>query len=204
MSAAALVAYERTDSRYSLHHSHWGAAGLRLVDAVTPATPFGGSADRDTAPARKALAAVQAGRDVDALPPVDPAGTLVNPAPVATGVARESVPDHVDPGAVGAVYLVSTSLDVRAFLPVGVGIGGGAARTGLVALRAPPARDAERLRAWADGVRRALAVLVDCGSLDRGAATALFGGLLADRAGEREVLSGTGGHDAGGPRGGGH
>lgn len=189
MSAAALVAYERSDGRYSLHHSHWGAAGMRLVEAVTPETPFGGSADRDTAPARKILAAIQAGRNAENLPRVDPGATLVNPAPTVTGAAPESLAERVDYGTVEAVYTVSLSFDVQASLavadqPLVEGCSGV-----LVALQKPPARDAERLGEWIDGARSALAAVVAAGSVDSDRAGVLFRDLLTDRASGREVKS---------------
>lgn len=46
MGHRALIAYERPDSTYNLHYSHWGAQNLRLKTAITEATPFGGD-DRD-------------------------------------------------------------------------------------------------------------------------------------------------------------
>lgn len=190
MSATALVAYERSDGLDSLHYSHWGAAGMRLARAVTPKTPFGGSPDRDTASARKALAAVQAGRDAGDLPPVDPATTLVNPAPAVTGVARETLADRVDYGEVEAVYTVSLSFDVRAYLPVAVGPGDEPSSGVLVALRDPPARDAERLREWVAGARAALAALVADGVVGEAAASSNMRELLAERAGDRPVLAG--------------
>lgn len=189
MSATALVAYERSDGLYSLHHSHWGAAGMRLVEAVTPETPFGGSPDRDTAPARKALAAVQAGRDAGSLPPVDPAATLVNPAPAITGVARESLADRVDHDRTDAVYTVSPSLDVRGFLPVAYRPLADRHSGVLVALREPPARDAERLREWASGARAALGTVVSDDVMAGPVACSRLRELLADRAGDREVLT---------------
>lgn len=194
MSAAALVAYERTDGRYSLHYSHWGGAGMRLVDAVTPVTPFGGSADRDTASAHETLAAVRAGRDAGDLPPVDATATLVNPAPVTTGLAHGSLARHVDPGMVSAVYVVSLTLSVRAYLPVRIAAGDpdGAdtpdVEAVLVGLRDPPARDAERLRAWTAGARATLEALVDRTAVAPTSARSVFVDLLGDHAADREVI----------------
>ncbi|QLH81305.1 DUF6735 family protein [Halosimplex pelagicum] len=42
MGHRALIAYERPDSTYNLHYSHWGAQHLRLKPAITAETPFGG------------------------------------------------------------------------------------------------------------------------------------------------------------------
>lgn len=44
MGHRALVAYERTDSTYNLHYTHWGGSNLRLKHTITDATPFGGEA----------------------------------------------------------------------------------------------------------------------------------------------------------------
>lgn len=42
MGHRALIAYERPDSTYNVHYSHWGAIHLRLKRAITEETPFGG------------------------------------------------------------------------------------------------------------------------------------------------------------------
>ncbi len=42
MGHRALIAYERPDSLYNCHYSHWGALTLRLRRDITPETPFGG------------------------------------------------------------------------------------------------------------------------------------------------------------------
>lgn len=53
MGHRALVAYERPDSLYNCHYSHWGACNLRLKHAITAETPFGGDGTADEA--RRAL-----------------------------------------------------------------------------------------------------------------------------------------------------
>jgi len=50
MGHRALVAYERPDSLYNLHYSHWGACNLKLKHAITEATPFGGDHSEDGTP----------------------------------------------------------------------------------------------------------------------------------------------------------
>jgi len=42
MGHRALIAYERPDGSYNLHHSHWGGLRLRLTYEITQETPFGG------------------------------------------------------------------------------------------------------------------------------------------------------------------
>jgi hypothetical protein len=41
MGHRALIAYERPDSLYNVHYSHWGAPNLQLRHQITPETPFG-------------------------------------------------------------------------------------------------------------------------------------------------------------------
>ncbi|WP_415383009.1 DUF6735 family protein [Halosimplex sp. TS25] len=48
MGHRALIAYERPDSTYNLHYSHWGAQHLRLKRAITASTPFGGDDPDET------------------------------------------------------------------------------------------------------------------------------------------------------------
>ncbi|WP_436909045.1 DUF6735 family protein [Halosimplex marinum] len=48
MGHRALLAYERPDSTYNLHYSHWGAQNLRLKPAITEQTPFGGDDPDET------------------------------------------------------------------------------------------------------------------------------------------------------------
>ncbi|WP_136717380.1 DUF6735 family protein [Halorientalis salina] len=50
MGHRALVAYERPDSLYNLHYSHWGGCNLRLKHAISRVTPFGGSPSADGTP----------------------------------------------------------------------------------------------------------------------------------------------------------
>lgn len=46
MGHRAIVAYERSDGRYDVRYSHWGAADLALADALTADAPLaGGSVD---------------------------------------------------------------------------------------------------------------------------------------------------------------
>ncbi|QLH84930.1 DUF6735 family protein [Halosimplex pelagicum] len=41
MGHRALIAYERPDSTYNCHYSHWGAMHLRLKNDIAKETPFG-------------------------------------------------------------------------------------------------------------------------------------------------------------------
>lgn len=189
MGARALVAYERADGRYSLHYSHWGGADLRLRDELTPAEPFGG---RGGAPARKALASLQAGGDAGDLPPIDPADTLVNPAPLVTGLDRDGVAARVDFHAHEALYVVALPFDVRAYLPVRTDLSiesdrddGDPTAGALVAVA--DAAEVERLREWADGARTVLADMLDRGVFDPPTAR----GYLAARVRERAGTNGT-------------
>lgn len=185
MGARALVAYERADGRYSLHYSHWGAAALRLRGALTPDAPFGGGVPGE----RRALAAIQAGGDAADLPPLDPADTLVNPAPLVTGLTREAVAERVDFHAHEALYVVSLALDVAAYVPLRADLSLESPRdegdpTAGVLAHADDERGAERLREWADGARTVLADTLDRGGFDPPASREYLAGKLRERAGD--------------------
>ena len=89
MGHRALVAYERTDSQYTLHYSHWGTADLKLKYCITAETPFGGE-DTDSTWAKQLLAELADGLEAGAvdgyLAGEDQPSTVVEPKPCATGL----------------------------------------------------------------------------------------------------------------------
>ena len=48
MGHRALIAYERPDSTYNCHYSHWGGIHLKLKRDITSETPFGGEHPNET------------------------------------------------------------------------------------------------------------------------------------------------------------
>jgi hypothetical protein len=89
----ALVAYERADG-WDCHHSQWGAAGLRLAEELTPATPFG-------------------------RPPTDPP---VEPAPRRRADSFDAVRNGFDHLEYETLYVVTETFAVRASLSVWLGV----------------------------------------------------------------------------------
>jgi len=92
MGHRALVAYERTDGRYTLHYSQWGAANLKLKHRISAESPFGGD-DTDSKWAKQLLAELADGLEADAvdgyLADEDRPSTVVEPKPRATGLTLD-------------------------------------------------------------------------------------------------------------------
>jgi hypothetical protein len=119
MSDRALVAYERPDGRYNLHYAHH--ASEDLADRLRPATPFGGIEPRAEWAAgvlRDLLTATDAEAPGVANRVPDGAETAVDPAPLAVGVPRETLPDRVAFGHHEALFSVDRSFGVTAFVAV--------------------------------------------------------------------------------------
>ncbi|WP_435362088.1 DUF6735 family protein [Haloarchaeobius sp. DFWS5] len=151
MGHRALVAYERTDSKLSLHHSQWGALGFQLCRTCRRDAPFGGGGEWETG-AHEAIVAGEAPERPDA--PDSP----VDPAPRAVRDSLDDLAAQFDFLEYEACYVVSPTVDVRAFQPLWFAracpdadpVGAGA----LVSLRRDrdPCEDAARLSAWFRGV----------------------------------------------------
>ncbi|SDF89919.1 DUF6735 family protein [Halorientalis regularis] len=99
----ALVAYERTDSRYDLHYAHWGAHEWLLaasLAAIRPGSRFG---------------------------PTDGTGSLtgVDPDPLATDRSFEDLlTSHVDWQTYDACYVVAADGTVQPYLAAWFGLPG--------------------------------------------------------------------------------
>ncbi|WP_226023941.1 DUF6735 family protein [Halomicrobium salinisoli] len=118
MGHRALVAYERPDSLYNIHYSHWGASNLRLKHAITPETPFGGEyAQESRQNLLTDLRTVDGQAEAETLiEPDDQQGGQVDVDPWAVGVTLdELLTSQLDYLNHEACYVVDESLDVTAF-----------------------------------------------------------------------------------------
>ncbi|AQL42116.1 hypothetical protein BV210_05040 [Halorientalis sp. IM1011] len=118
MGHRALVAYERPDSLYNLHYSHWGASDLRLKHAITPETPFGEASSTDGTVAL--FEALTEAYDEEGASHHVGEGSLgtaqVDRDPLAVAVTREEICNHyLDYLHHEAFYEVPTDFDVAAY-----------------------------------------------------------------------------------------
>lgn len=127
MGHRALVAYERTDSTYNLHYSHWGAAHLKLKHRITKNRPYGGDVASDwfeTVHERLTDGAdpdaVDAEFDIYGDSAID---TDVDILPQATGVTFEDIlTDHLDYLSHEAFYVVDRDFTVTAYTTLWFGL----------------------------------------------------------------------------------
>jgi hypothetical protein len=118
MGHRALIAYDRPDSTYNLHYSHWGALNLRLKRAITERTPFGGDDPGETLSSiQQDLLQTTTAADVDRLlDGRDLPSTQVEIEPRAIGVTLEEViTDHLDYPHHEACYVVDSDFQVTAY-----------------------------------------------------------------------------------------
>ena len=126
MGHRVLVAYERTDGQYTLHHSHWGAANLKLKHRISAETLFGGE-DTDSKWAKQLIAELTDGLETDAvdgyLAGEDQPSMVVEPKPRATGLTLdEIVADYLDYLHHEAFFVVSTAFEVTAYRTLWFGL----------------------------------------------------------------------------------
>jgi hypothetical protein len=121
----ALIAYERTDHDYDLHHAQWGATNLWLRDRLTERTPYGG----DTPPAwgPDLYQALTRGEDVETVTSrfelKRPFETDVDPIPRARGVDfQTAITEHLDYLEYEAVYVVDREFKIRVYRPYWLGL----------------------------------------------------------------------------------
>lgn len=193
MTHRALVAYRRPDGAFDLRYAHWGT---RVGDAIGPATPLGGPADRRVDADRPSQADRRTDdgqRDADF-----PAPTRVSPVPLATGADADRVLRAVDP-ALESLVVVSPRFETATYLVVSLdplaGLPPDERRTGgdqrgrggpvddaadLVLAR--PHGDPVALRRWCVDRKSALSAAVAAGALSPGAARAALRTGLAARA----------------------
>ncbi|MFD1586755.1 DUF6735 family protein [Halorientalis brevis] len=119
MGHRALIAYERPDSLYNLHYSHWGAADLRLKHAITPVTPFGGDEPGDDTPRILFDALVEAYDEETASTHVTAADMLagqVDHDPLAIAITKEEIlTEYLDFLHHEAFYVVDPDFQVTAY-----------------------------------------------------------------------------------------
>ncbi|WP_435346558.1 DUF6735 family protein [Haloarchaeobius sp. HRN-SO-5] len=160
----ALVAYERTDGSYSLHHSQWGALGYVLLDELDSDHPFGAGEDWE----RRAHETILDGSD-PAVPEAHDA--RVDPRPRGSADSLDALPGRFDFLEYEALFVVSTTVLVTAYQPLwfaralddAAPSGDGA----LVSIRrgSDPVADAARVTAWFRGVADTVRAMHDSGTL---------------------------------------
>ena len=119
MGHRALVAYERTDSTYNLHYTHWGGCNLRLKQTITPKTPYG-TAESTTEWLGDVHEALTSGTPVptvsDTFELEEGIRTDVDVLPQVTGVTfAEAISAHLNYLSHEAFYVVSPSFEVTAY-----------------------------------------------------------------------------------------
>lgn len=172
MGHRALVAYRDPDGTVDLHYAHWGR---NLADHITPATPFGGPAERpwpddpDAWPDQVL--------DGDVAGGYEGATTRVDPRPLATGVPPEDVGAAVDP-AFESLVVVSPTYETATYLVCSLDVHG----DGDEVVLARPDADPASVRARFVAIKSQLSAAVAEGRLDEAAARATLRQALAARA----------------------
>ncbi|WP_254279972.1 DUF6735 family protein [Haloarcula marina] len=116
MGHRALVAYERPDSHYNIHYTHWSGLNLRLKHDLTPQRPFGGAIPNDQHQGTLEQLLTATAIDADAFedgPNTDP---LVRPQPTAIGVTfDELLSEHLNYLSHEALYVVDADFQITAY-----------------------------------------------------------------------------------------
>lgn len=114
MGHRALVAYERPDSTYNIHYTHWGGLNLRLKQAITSQTPFGGDTPSEQQQATYEHLQTATSADADAFE--KEGDTRVWTEPEVVGVTFDDVLDtHLNYCSHEALYVVDADLRVTAY-----------------------------------------------------------------------------------------
>lgn len=118
MGHCALIAYERPDSLYNLHYSHWGARNLKLKHAITAEIPFGSAIPASDAQACfDALRTVEdadTARQIAANVGLDAAQVEYEPRAVAVSL-QTILEDYLDFRYHEAFYIVDRAFEVTAY-----------------------------------------------------------------------------------------
>jgi hypothetical protein len=118
MGHRALIAYERPDSLYNIHYTHWGGLHLRLKHEITQETPFGGE-QSDENSQRLFGALIEAYDDETVSRVVGEAGvtpTQIDHDPLALAISLESVlTEYLDYLHHEALYVVERDFEVTAY-----------------------------------------------------------------------------------------
>jgi len=118
MGHRALIAYERPDSLYNIHYTHWGGLHLRLKRQITRQTPFGGEgASEDSERLFETL--IEAYDDETVSQVVGESGvepTQIDHEPLALAISLESVlTEYLDYLHHEALYVVDCDFEVTAY-----------------------------------------------------------------------------------------
>jgi len=118
MGHRALIAYERPDSTYNLHYTHWGGMHLRLKQEISRETPFGG--EQPTEPSQsiytQLLDAMTESAIRDALDGRESPSLPVDIDPWATRLTLdEIICEHLDFLHHEAFYVVDCNFEVTAY-----------------------------------------------------------------------------------------
>jgi hypothetical protein len=114
MGHRALIAYERPDSLYNVHYTHWGGFNLRLKHDITPRTPFG--ADRSAERAQTVFEKLVDGTDATAIDTELRPSTQVDVTPrVVDCTLDELFSDHLHYLKHEACYVVADDFSVTAY-----------------------------------------------------------------------------------------
>ncbi|MBV0903487.1 DUF6735 family protein [Haloarcula salina] len=119
MGHRALVAYERPNSSYNIHYTHWGGLNLRLTHELTPQRPFGGERpdDQQQVTFEQLLDATTIDAiDTDAFDRESTNDPSVRPQPMALGVSfDELLEEHLNYLSHEALYVVNEDFQVTAY-----------------------------------------------------------------------------------------
>lgn len=153
MGHRALLARERTDDCYDCYYAHWGGADLSLARRLD-----------DSEPCRLDDPGPHRDNDLDPRQVADPsADPAVDEEPIATGATREQVfADHLDP-LIHEALVVLRPGGVEAYRPLWFGPVEGAA---VVAVDPYAHCDDDRVLAWFQGTRDAVADLLADGAIE--------------------------------------
>ena len=118
MGHRALIAYEREDSLYNVHYSHWGALHLRLKRDITAETPFG--EDAATREARSLFEALRETYDEEAVSRLISESDLphaqIDHDPLVIAIAMEDIlTEYLDFLHHEAFYVIDTDFEVTAY-----------------------------------------------------------------------------------------
>jgi len=116
MGHRALVAYERMDSSYNIHYTHWGGLNLRLTHELTPQRPFGGDSPdgRQQETFEHLLDATNI--DTDAFDHSCDNAPSVRPEPMALGVSFDDIlKEQLNYLSHEALYVVDTGFRITAY-----------------------------------------------------------------------------------------
>ncbi|MFC6974499.1 DUF6735 family protein [Halomicroarcula sp. GCM10025709] len=118
MGHRALIAYERPDSLYNIHYTHWGGLHLRVKVQITKETPFGGEEASKNAQ-RLFAALIESYDDETVSRLVENSGvapTDIDHDPLTLAISLEAVlTEYLDYLHHEAFYIVDSDFEVTAY-----------------------------------------------------------------------------------------